>query len=139
MTCRRGIIHQEMPKGDAKGAWYGFQLWANLPAANKMMDPRYGVSSAPQIPPRHRGKRDAHQGGSRVVDGVKGPVTDVVTAPSISTSPLPAGATFTRPTPRGHTVLAYVIAARPCSASKATPIATTPRGATTSTWNAARF
>ena len=50
MTAGSGIIHQEMPKGDAKGAMYGFQLWANLPAANKMMDPRYrGVTSA-EIP-----------------------------------------------------------------------------------------
>src|SRR5881396_2145192 len=50
MSAGSGIIHQEMPKGDARGAMYGFQLWANLPAANKMMQPRYrGVTSA-EIP-----------------------------------------------------------------------------------------
>jgi redox-sensitive bicupin YhaK (pirin superfamily) len=39
-----------MPKGDAEGAMHGFQLWANLPAANKMMEPRYrGITSA-EIP-----------------------------------------------------------------------------------------
>ena len=37
MTAGSGIIHQEMPKGDRKGNLWGFQLWANLPAAAKMM------------------------------------------------------------------------------------------------------
>ena len=32
MTAGRGILHQEMPAGDAKGRMHGFQLWANLPA-----------------------------------------------------------------------------------------------------------
>jgi len=36
-----GIVHQEMPEGDAKGRMGGFQLWRNLPASDKMMDPRY--------------------------------------------------------------------------------------------------
>src|SRR5512140_2310572 len=41
MTAGSGIIHQEMPKGDENGRMGGFQLWANLPATHKMMDPRY--------------------------------------------------------------------------------------------------
>ena len=41
MTAGSGIIHQEMPKGDEEGCMWGFQLWANLPASHKMMDPRY--------------------------------------------------------------------------------------------------
>ena len=41
MTAGRGILHQEMPKGDANGQMHGFQLWANLPAAHKMTAPRY--------------------------------------------------------------------------------------------------
>ncbi|MEM7379532.1 MAG: pirin family protein, partial [Pseudomonadota bacterium] len=32
MTAGRGILHQEMPRGDASGRMHGFQLWANLPA-----------------------------------------------------------------------------------------------------------
>src|SRR2546426_1589229 len=47
MTAGSGIIHQEMPKGDAEGRMYGFQLWANLPASLKMTAPRYqGVTAA---------------------------------------------------------------------------------------------
>jgi len=50
MTAGRGIIHQEMPKGDAEGRMHGFQLWANLPAALKMTPPRYQEVKAPDIP-----------------------------------------------------------------------------------------
>ncbi|MEI9973517.1 MAG: pirin family protein [Ignavibacteriota bacterium] len=41
MTAGSGIIHQEMPKGDAAGRMHGFQLWANLPSSLKMTAPRY--------------------------------------------------------------------------------------------------
>jgi len=50
MTAGSGILHQEMPKGDAKGRMHGFQLWANLPAALKMTDPRYQDIHASEIP-----------------------------------------------------------------------------------------
>ena len=41
MTAGSGILHQEMPKGDAQGRMHGFQLWANLPSSLKMTAPRY--------------------------------------------------------------------------------------------------
>ncbi|WP_127105303.1 pirin family protein [Pararhodobacter zhoushanensis] len=41
MTAGSGILHQEMPKGNAKGQMHGFQLWANLPGKLKMTKPRY--------------------------------------------------------------------------------------------------
>src|SRR5690349_7087095 len=50
MTAGRGIMHQEMPKGDAAGRMHGFQLWANLPASLKMTAPRYQEVKAPEIP-----------------------------------------------------------------------------------------
>ncbi len=50
MTAGSGIIHQEMPKGDATGRMHGFQLWANLPAALKMTKPRYQEVKAAEIP-----------------------------------------------------------------------------------------
>ena len=50
MTAGRGIIHQEMPKGDAEGRMHGFQLWANLPASLKMTAPRYQEVKAAEIP-----------------------------------------------------------------------------------------
>lgn len=50
MTAGSGIIHQEMPKPDALGRMYGFQLWANLPAQSKMIAPSYRDIKARQIP-----------------------------------------------------------------------------------------
>ena len=50
MTAGRGILHQEMPKGDANGRMHGFQLWANLPSALKMTEPRYQDIEAAGIP-----------------------------------------------------------------------------------------
>ncbi|MCK5447132.1 MAG: pirin family protein, partial [Gemmatimonadetes bacterium] len=50
MTAGRGILHQEMPKGDPQGRMHGFQLWANLPASMKMTAPRYQDVTSADIP-----------------------------------------------------------------------------------------
>ncbi len=50
MTAGSGIMHQEMPQGDAQGRMHGFQLWANLPASLKMTAPRYQDIAAADIP-----------------------------------------------------------------------------------------
>ena len=50
MTAGRGILHQEMPKGDAQGRMHGFQLWANLPSSLKMTAPRYQDVKGADIP-----------------------------------------------------------------------------------------
>jgi len=50
MTAGRGIMHQEMPSGDALGRMHGFQLWANLPADLKMTAPRYQDVASDAIP-----------------------------------------------------------------------------------------
>jgi redox-sensitive bicupin YhaK (pirin superfamily) len=109
MTAGSGIIHQEMPKGDAQGAMHGFQLWANLPAAHKMMQPRYrGVKSA-EIPE----VTDADGAKIRIIagetGGAIGPIRDVVTAPEYLDVSLAPGQKFKHRTPRGHTLIAYVI------------------------------
>jgi len=50
MTAGSGILHQEMPKGNAKGQMHGFQLWANLPSGLKMTAPRYQDIRGSDIP-----------------------------------------------------------------------------------------
>jgi quercetin 2,3-dioxygenase len=50
MTAGSGIMHQEMPQGDAQGRMHGFQLWANLPANLKMTAPRYQDIASQDIP-----------------------------------------------------------------------------------------
>lgn len=50
MTSGRGILHQEMPHGDDLGRVHGFQLWANLPASQKMSNPRYQDVASKDVP-----------------------------------------------------------------------------------------
>ncbi|WP_340820311.1 pirin family protein [Methanolobus sp. WCC4] len=114
MTAGSGIIHQEMPKGDADKNLWGFQLWANLPASHKMMDPRYQEVKSDQIPEitRDNGIRIKIICGS--IDGVQGPVTDIVTDPEYFDIEVPADTSFEYPTKPGYTVLAYVIEGEGC-------------------------
>lgn len=108
MTAGSGIIHQELPQGDVNGRMGGFQLWANLPASHKMMPPRYREVKSSQIP------QVSLPGGGVVrvicgeVDGVRGPVQDIVTEPRYLDVSLPAGVQWQLATPAGHTVFAYV-------------------------------
>lgn len=112
MTAGSGIIHQEMPLGDEKGRMGGFQLWANLPASHKMMDPRYRDVKSGQIPAVSTGNGVLIRIICGEVEGVKGPVRDIVTDPQYLDVTVPAGTAFRHRTPKGHTVFAYVIGGR---------------------------
>ncbi len=109
MTAGSGIIHQEMPKGNNSGEMYGFQLWANLPRSHKMMDPRYQEVKSDEFPTvtRENGTKIKVVAGE--IDGVKGPVTDIVITPQYFDVTLPANSSFDLPTTKGQKVLAYVI------------------------------
>jgi redox-sensitive bicupin YhaK (pirin superfamily) len=109
MTAGSGIIHQEMPKGDASGRMWGFQLWANLPSSHKMMPPRYQDFKSAQIPEvsLRSGIRARVVAGE--LGGVKGPVSDVVIDPEYLEVSVPSNAQFTHPGSRENTVFAYVI------------------------------
>jgi redox-sensitive bicupin YhaK (pirin superfamily) len=109
MTAGSGIIHQEMPKGDAHGAMYGFQLWANLPAADKMMAPRYRGLVSAEIPDTTQPNGTSVKVIAGTVGQVTGPVRDVVTRPEYLDVTVPRGEAFTHSTTRGHTVFAFVI------------------------------
>jgi redox-sensitive bicupin YhaK (pirin superfamily) len=50
MTAGSGILHQEMPLGNARGQMHGFQLWGNLPGSMKMTAPRYQDIQGAEIP-----------------------------------------------------------------------------------------
>lgn len=112
MTAGSGIIHQEMPQGDSKGILEGFQLWANLPAADKMMSPRYRDVKASQIPiiKQDNGVTIRIICGS--VNDTRGPVTDIVIDPEYIDVTVPAKTTFSHPTKPGHKVFAYVISGK---------------------------
>ena len=112
MTAGSGIIHQEMPKGDSAGRMEGFQLWANLPAADKMMHPRYRDISAAQIPTVTLASGATIKVICGRIDDVSGPVQDVMIEPEYLDVKLPPNVRFTHPTPRDHTVFAYVHAGK---------------------------
>ena len=109
MTAGSGIIHQEMPQGSAKGRMWGFQLWANLPKRDKMMDPRYREVTAQQIPV----VKTPDGATVRIIAGklgnVQGPVLEIVTDPEYLDVSLPAGKSFTHPVKPGYTTFAYVV------------------------------
>ena len=91
MTAGSGILHQEMPKGDARGRMHGFQLWANLPASLKMTAPRYQDIPASAIP--EVTEDDGTK--ARVIVGnfwgKTGPVEGVAADPSYVDISVPAG------------------------------------------------
>ena len=109
MTAGSGIIHQEMPRRTGDGVLRGLQLWANLPAADKMMAPRYRDLAAAAIP------EVALAGGGRVrviageLAGARGPVADIVIDPTLAVVELPAGAVFSHAPAAGHAVFAHVL------------------------------
>jgi quercetin 2,3-dioxygenase len=107
MTAGRGLVHSEMPEQEA-GLMWGFQLWVNLPARDKMTAPRYQDIEPERIP-----ELDL-PGGARLrvvagrVGGVEGPVGGVATEPVYLDLALPAGTAHVQELPPGHAGFAYV-------------------------------
>lgn len=107
MTSGRGILHEEMPRRSASGNIYGFQLWVNLPAAQKMGQPRYQEVNASTIPVVEKDGVTIRLVAGEV-DGVHGPVTEIAASPLYMDVKLAPGSKFIYPIPSGHTTLAYV-------------------------------
>lgn len=111
MTAARGIIHSEMPQQTA-GRLRGFQLWINLPAAEKMKPAAYRDIPSREIPvvPLGGGGEVRVIAGEFEHDGVRtqGPVHGPSTAPLYWDVRLPAGVVFEAALPAGHNAFAYV-------------------------------
>lgn len=107
MTSGRGIMHEERPQRSPAGALNGFQLWVNLPAAQKMSQPRYQEVSAESIPViTENGVKIRLVAG--VYGGATGPVSEIANQPLYMDVTLQAGSAFTLPVPQGHFALAYL-------------------------------
>ena len=108
MTAGRGIMHQEMPQGDAQGRMHGFQLWANLPSSLKMTSPRYQDIKGAEIP------EITDDDGTRVrvvcgeFWGKKGPVEGVAADPRYLDVFVPAGQSKTLKVETERHAFAYV-------------------------------
>lgn len=112
MTAARGIIHSEMPQQES-GRMHGFQLWINLPAAEKMKEPSYQDLQAEDIP------RVTFEGGElRAIAGefelqgrqIQGAVHGISRAPLYLDLRMRAGAKLTLPVASGHNSFVYVYA-----------------------------
>ena len=110
MTAGRGILHQEMPKGDANGQMHGFQLWANLPAAHKMTAPRYQDEQTTDIPEI----TDDDGTNARVICGTfwgqKGPVEGINADPRYLDIAIPPGGRKILPVETDRHAFAYIFA-----------------------------
>lgn len=110
MTAGRGIVHQEMPKGDKAGRMHGFQLWANLPSKLKMTAPRYQEVKAGEIPE----VIDNDGTKARIVSGAfwgkKGPVEGVAADPVYLDVSVPPGKRKVLPVETTSHAFAYVFA-----------------------------
>ena len=108
MTAGRGIMHQEMPTGDAQGRMHGFQLWANLPSSLKMTAPRYQDIGAKEIPV----VTDDDGTAVRVVCGEfwgkRGPVDGIAADPQYLDVWVPPGTRKSLPVETSRSAFAYV-------------------------------
>lgn len=107
MTSGRGILHEEMPQRSINGNNYGFQLWVNLPAAQKMSQPRYQEVVADSIPVIEKDGVTIRLVAGEI-GGIRGPVTEISASPLYMDVKLGAGSRFSLPIPSGQTTLAYV-------------------------------
>ncbi|MBI3504882.1 MAG: pirin family protein [Proteobacteria bacterium] len=107
MTAGRGIVHSEMPE-QQEGLMRGFQLWVNLPAADKMCEPAYQDLAADRMPVVEIGD------GSRVkviagrYAGASGPVAARTTEPLYLDVGLAPQASLAIPVAQGHNAFLYV-------------------------------
>jgi redox-sensitive bicupin YhaK (pirin superfamily) len=106
MTAGRGIVHSEMPEQE-DGLLWGFQLWVNLPAKDKLTAPRYQDIDPADVP-----ERIVDGARVRVVAGklgdAEGPIRGVATEPVFLDVALPAGVRFEHALPEGHAAFVYV-------------------------------
>jgi redox-sensitive bicupin YhaK (pirin superfamily) len=107
MTAGRGILHEEMPQ-PRQGEMAGFQLWVNLPAELKMTQPRYQEITSDRIPEINLENGVKMRVIAGAVDGIRGPVTEIVADPTYLDVSIPPNGSFYQPIERGHSAFAYV-------------------------------
>ncbi|MBY9020243.1 MAG: pirin family protein [Candidatus Lokiarchaeota archaeon] len=110
MTAGSGIIHQEMPvKNEDDPILAGFQLWANLPASHKMMNPRYRDITKDQIPEVVVNDKVKVKIICGEINGVKGPVQDIITEPEYLDVSIEPNSEFKHSIANNHNAFAYII------------------------------
>jgi redox-sensitive bicupin YhaK (pirin superfamily) len=107
MTSGRGILHEEMPQ-QIEGEMKGFQLWVNLPAKLKMTAPRYQNIASDQIPEVQRDDGVIMRVIAGEVDGVSGPVKEIVADPIYLDVSLAPNTAYSQAVASDHAAIAYM-------------------------------
>lgn len=109
MTAGKGIIHSEMPSA-TEGTLKGLQLWLNLPAAEKMREPRYQDMLSTQLP------LETHDSGvvikvvaGKTDQGTCSPITDIATKPLFLDISLPTGTEVQQQIPNDYQAILFVL------------------------------
>jgi redox-sensitive bicupin YhaK (pirin superfamily) len=121
MTAGRGIIHQEMPRGDPAGRMHGFQLWANLPSSLKMTAPRYQDVHAADIPDVIDDDGTRVQVVCGTFWGRTGPVDGIAADPQYLDISVPPGRQRRLPIETSRHAFAYVFAGSGTFGGASTP------------------
>ena len=106
MTAGRGLVHSEMPE-QQEGRMRGFQLWVNLPARDKMGEPKYQEFAPERIPSATPAPGVAVKVIAGEVDGRVGPIAQPATSPVYLDIALEPGARWTYALPEGHAGFVY--------------------------------
>ncbi|HZX79352.1 MAG TPA: pirin family protein [Lysobacter sp.] len=107
MTAGRGLVHSEMPE-QQEGRMRGFQLWVNLPARDKLCEPKYQEFAPERIPVATPAEGVTVKVIAGEVDGSVGPIAQPATSPVYLDIALAAGAAWTHALPDGHAGFVYV-------------------------------
>ncbi|KTC94656.1 pirin family protein [Legionella erythra] len=109
MTAGKGIIHSEMPQ-QADGRLTGLQLWLNLPAASKWVEPSYQEFTADELPVEELpagGQIKVVAGETR--QGSRSPIHGIATKPLFLDISLSAEETVSDVITNDHQALLFVL------------------------------
>jgi redox-sensitive bicupin YhaK (pirin superfamily) len=124
MTAGKGIIHSQMPSRE-HGRLQGLQLWLNLPAAEKMCQPRYQELLNQELPIERQDMGAFIKVIAGTTDkGTSSPISDIATQPLFFDIALPKGSTVIQHLPKHYTTILFVVSGKICVAGQAVEAAT---------------
>jgi hypothetical protein len=122
VAAGHGIVHSEMPQPTATPELWGLQLWVNLPAARKLIAPRYQDLAATAIPTALAGDASVRVIAGRA-GGARGPVDGIDAAPTMLDATVPAGGQLVHEVAGGHAAFVYVLDGEVAIGARATSAA----------------
>jgi len=123
MTAGRGLVHSEMPE-QQEGRMRGFQLWLNLPAREKMTEPKYQEFGPERIPTASPAAGVVAKVIAGEVAGITGPILQPATDPTYLDLAIEPGAVFEQALPADYAAFLYVFEGELRVGEEARPVQT---------------